>query len=88
MKKLMMSVALTLACTSYSQAAQRSEYCDMAKNQRNIGSWNATYHCIDAREARAEVPVVKPAKKHPNEYCNLASFQRNAPSWNEYYHCR
>lgn len=88
MKKLMMGVALTLACMSVGQAAPKSEYCNMANSQRNVGSWNEAYNCIDARQARAEIPVVKPAKKHPNEYCNLASSQRNAPSWEEYYHCR
>jgi hypothetical protein len=86
MKKLLVASAMLMALVTQSQA--RDAMCDLGKNQRNLGSWNAAYHCIDARQARAEAPVVRPERKHPNEFCNLAKYQRNAPSWNEYYHCR
>lgn len=86
MKTLFVATALLMALASQSQA--RDAMCDLAKSQRNVGSWNATYNCLDARQARAEVPVVRAAKKHPNEFCNLAKAQRNGPGWNDFYHCR
>lgn len=86
MKKLLVATAMLMAIATQSQA--KDPMCDLGKNQRNLGSWNARYNCIDARQARAEAPVVRAEKKHPNEYCNLAKNQRNTASWNDYYHCR
>jgi hypothetical protein len=95
MRKLFMAAAaLTIAMATapafvgQSEAASaKSPYCDMAKNQRNVPSWNEHYGCLgkQARQARAEVPAKTKASKNP--YCDLAKSQRNVPSWNEQYGC-
>jgi len=102
-KLLMVAAAVTIAVAtasgfvSQSQAASaKSQYCDLAKNQRNVPSWNEHYGCLraPAREAFARAPeptrAVAPARaKGPkSEFCALALAQRNAPSWNDYYRCR
>ena len=90
MKTLIMSAAMAIAFVGQSQAAPaKSEFCDLAKSQRNVSAWNEHYHCLNipARQAFAEAP--KRVNRGPNsEFCELAKNQRNAPSWNEYYGCR
>jgi len=109
MKKMFMAVAaLTIAVATAPSfvdqsfaasakrkaAAERSPYCDMAKNQRNTPSWNEHYGCLKtpARQAFAgpAAPTRSAAaaeKDARSTYCGLAKNQRNTPSWNEYYHC-
>ena len=72
-----------------------SQYCNLAKNQKNAPSWNEYYHCLKtpARQAYASAPpptkVAGPAPQRGpgSQYCQLAKNQKNAPSWNEYYGC-
>ena len=90
MRKLfLIAAAMTVAVVSQGQAAprQKSEYCKLSANQRNVESWNEHYGCLDtpARQAFAEAP--KPKKGPNSEFCELSKFQRNAPSWDEYYGC-
>lgn len=99
MKTLFMAAAaLTIAFASHSQAAPAtgpaSEFCELAKFQRNAPSWNEFYGCLKApaRQAIARAPTptrvrAVPATGRGSEYCDLAKFQRNAPSWNEHYGC-
>jgi hypothetical protein len=103
MKKLIMAAAaLTIAVAfapSQSQAAPdkgpNSEFCKLAKAQRNAPSWNEYYGCMKApaRNAMARAPAptrasaTGPARGPNSEFCKLAKAQRNAPSWNEYYGC-
>jgi hypothetical protein len=106
MKKLFMAAAaLTIAVAaapsfvSQSQAAPDrgpgSEFCKLAKAQRNAPSWNEYYGCMKApaRQAMAHAPAptrasaTGPARGPGSEFCKLARAQRNAPSWNEYYGC-
>jgi hypothetical protein len=65
----------------------KSEYCAMAKSQRNPVSWNAHYNCLDKTAAVA--PAVE--RKRPNHardpYCDMAKAQRNPVAWNAHYHC-
>ena len=76
-------------------AAERSPYCDMAKNQRNTPSWNEHYGCLKtpARQASAAAApatngmTAAAERDARSTYCGLAKNQRNTPSWNEYYHC-
>jgi len=103
MKELFMAAAaLTIAVAtapSPSQAAPKtspkSQYCELAKSQRNVPSWNEYYGCLKApgRQAFAQAPTptqaAAPAQQTGAkiEYCELAKNQRNTPSWNEYYGC-
>jgi hypothetical protein len=94
-KLLITAAALTIAVISQSQAAPRhearSEFCDLAKNQRNVPSWNEYYKChgSTARMAFAAEPRAAKPRTGPNsEFCELSKFQRNAPSWDEYYGCK
>ena len=96
MRKLLIAAAAAALCAGFagqSIAAQaQSEFCKMAKSQRNPVAWNAYYHCNPAAAARAETVGRAPAReakvkaKDPN--CAFAKAQRNPVSWNEYYHCR
>jgi hypothetical protein len=89
MKKVFLAASiLTVAFATQGYAASaKSPYCDLAKSQRNVPSWNEEYGCLrpQARQAfaRAPAPRVIPV----NEYCQLSKFQRNVPSWNETYGC-
>jgi len=97
MKSLFKVAAATLALAAIpllvvkSEAAPRgdskSEYCKMAKSQRNPVAWNAHYHCLDTSQASA--PVAPKPKRQVNKdpYCDMAKSQRNPVSWNERYHC-
>jgi hypothetical protein len=103
---LMAAVALSIAVatTGSSQAAStkrqaaaaKNPLCDLAKNQRNIPSWNEHYGCLQpaARQAFARAPeptraaATAPQAGAKSQYCELAKFQRNAPQWNDYYRCR
>jgi hypothetical protein len=106
MKKLFMAAAvLTIAVAtapnfvSQSQAAPDrgpgSEFCNLAKAQRNAPSWNEYYGCMKApaKQAFAHAPAparasaTRPERGPGSQYCDLAKAQRNAPSWNEYYGC-
>jgi hypothetical protein len=72
-----------------------SQFCKLAKSQRNAPAWNQYYHClkIPQRQALAQAPAptrtpaVAPERGPGSQYCNLAKFQRNAPAWNEAYGC-
>jgi hypothetical protein len=72
-----------------------SQFCKLAKSQRNAPSWNEYYKCLKTpqRQALAQapaptrVPAVTPDRGPGSEYCKMAKSQRNAPSWNEYYGC-
>jgi hypothetical protein len=104
MKKLFMAAAaLTIAVATApgfvgtSEAASaKNPYCDLAKNQRNMPSWNEHYGCLKpaARQAFARAPeparaaAPAPQAGPKSQYCELAKFQRNAPQWNDYYRCR
>lgn len=102
MQKLFMAAAaLTIALAtapgfvgSSKAAAAKSPYCDLAKYQRNVPSWNQHYGCLNAparqayaraESARAAAPALRGPK---SEFCELAKNQRNAPQWNDYYRCR
>ena len=88
MRKLVIAAALTIAFASHSQAAStKSEYCDMAKNQRNTPSWNEHYGCLKTRGRQAMAAVPSRVKPTKSQYCGMANSQRNTPSWNEYYGC-
>ena len=103
MKKLFITTAaLTLGFSavtnlvSESQAAStggpptRSNYCDMAKSQRNPVSWNAQYGCLDKERvatARAEARPPTRNTHAKNPYCDMAKSQRNPVSWNAHYGC-
>ena len=101
MRKLFMAAAaLTIAAstapgfvtTTQAASAKKSEFCDLAKNQRNAPSWNEHYGCLGTpqRQAFAQEPAPTRASAPPrgkSEFCDLAKFQRNAPSWNEHYGC-
>ena len=104
MKKLIMAAAaLTIAVATApgfvgsSEAAaakaKRSEFCDMAKSQRNTPSWNEHYGCLktapgrQAYAAPARAPAATTGQATNSTYCGMAKSQRNTPSWNEYYHC-
>jgi hypothetical protein len=107
MKKLLIvTAALTLGLSavpsfvSESQAAPtggpptRSEYCDLAKSQRNPVAWNVYYNCL---QQPAAGPAVQ--RKHERQaryrvrnsardpYCDMAKSQRNPVSWNAHYNC-
>jgi hypothetical protein len=89
MKTVLMTAVLAIAFASQSDAAStRSEYCNMAKSQRNTPSWNEHYGCLKAPPGKqamvAEQIRAKPAK---DQFCGMAKSQRNTPSWNEYYGC-
>ena len=107
MKKMFMAVAaLTIAVATAPSfvdqsfaasakrkaAAERSPYCDMAKNQRNTPSWNEHYGCLKPAQrqayAGASAPERAAARGSKSEYCKIAMSQKNAPQWNDYYHCR
>jgi hypothetical protein len=102
MKKLLMAAAaLTMAVATVpgfvgaSHAASANPYCDLAKSQRNVPSWNEHYGCLKGptRQALARAPEPTRAGPAPrrgpkSEYCELARNQRNAPAWNDYYACR
>ena len=64
----------------------KSEYCKMAKAQRNPVAWNEHYHCLD-KQAAAPVVERKREKRAHDPYCDMAKAQRNPVSWNERYHC-
>jgi hypothetical protein len=103
----LIAVAATPAFVGQSQAASSkakhamaaadtgpgSEFCKLAKAQRNAPSWNEYYHCLNtpARHAHAPAPTRTAAATSGagsgGEFCQLAKAQRNAPSWNEYYGC-
>ena len=90
MRTLLITAALAIGVVSQAQAAPKSEFCDLAKSQRNVPSWNEHYNCISqpARQAFAAEPRAAKPRKGPNsEFCELSKFQRNAPSWDEYYGC-
>jgi hypothetical protein len=88
MKKILMAAALTIAFASQSQAAStKSEYCNMAKSQRNTPSWNEHYGCLKAPGKQAMVAEQIRAKPAKDQYCGMGKNQRNTPSWNEYYGC-
>jgi hypothetical protein len=98
-KLLTTTAALTLALATVptlvtqSKAApmgdevSRSEYCKMAKSQRNPVSWNAHYNCLD--KSKAQAPVVERKRANParDPYCDMAKSQRNPVSWNAHYRC-
>jgi hypothetical protein len=65
----------------------KSEYCKMAKSQRNPISWNARYNCLDQRAAAAPVVEHKRKAKATDPYCNMAKSQKNPVSWNARYNC-
>ena len=83
------------ASVTAANSGPESEFCKLAKSQRNAPSWNEYYKCLKApqRQALAQAPapskpIVGTVDRGPNsEYCKMAKFQRNAPSWNEYYGC-
>lgn len=72
-----------------------SQYCKLAKSQRNAPSWNEYYGCLNTRQRQAFASAPPPRRmagpapeRGPgSQYCKLAKSQRNAPSWNEYYGC-
>jgi hypothetical protein len=64
----------------------KSEYCSMAKSQRNPVSWNAHYHCLDM-SAAAPVVERKRERHARSPYCEMAKSQRNPVSWNAHYNC-
>jgi hypothetical protein len=87
----------TRASMATSERGPGSEYCKMAKSQRNAPSWNEYYGCMKTparhTSARGPAPVRMRvaeggSERGPgSEYCKMAKSQRNAPSWNEYYGC-
>ena len=93
------SEAASAKAKKQAAAAPKSQFCELAKNQRNAPSWNEYYGCLKtpARQAYARAPEPAPQpvraagpapQSGPNsEYCKLAKNQRNAPSWNAYYGC-
>ncbi len=97
-KLLIATAAVTIAAgfagTSIAAPQAKSEYCNLAKSQRNPVAWNAYYHCNPTAAARAETVGTAPANmrhaqtqpKDPE--CAFAKAQRNPVSWNQYYHCR
>jgi hypothetical protein len=98
MKKLFLTAAaLTLAFSAIPNLANaaptgkspptKSEYCAMAKSQRNPVAWNAHYNCLDKTAAAA--PIVEPKRENRarDPYCNMAKGQRNPVAWNAHYHC-
>ena len=103
MKKLLFtSAALTLALATVpnfvgqSKAAPmgdvptRSQFCDMAKSQRNPLAWNRQYGCLDADQvaaARAEAHAPARTAHAKKPYCDMAKSQRNPLSWNAQYGC-
>ncbi len=98
MKKSLLAVAtLALAISalpglvSQSEAAARSPYCDMAKNQRNPVAWNAYYGCLDRSQAAAPVNARvherHAADRAKDPYCDMAKNQKNPVAWNAYYGC-
>ena len=96
MKKLLIAAAaVTLAAGFAGQSVAapqtKSEFCKMAKSQRNPVAWNAYYHCNPAAAARAETvgraPAAAPQARAKDPHCAMAKSQRNPVSWNAYYHC-
>ena len=97
MTRLFKVAAATLAVATLpllvakSEAAPRgdskSEYCNMAKSQRNPVSWNAHYNCLDRTAAAA--PIERKQERHVNKnpFCDMAKSQRNPVSWNQHYNC-
>ena len=92
MKKMLKATAVTLvlAAGSFlvakSEAAPRSEYCDMAKSQRNPVAWNTYYNCLE-KPAAFTAPSRKPERHAASPYCDMAKSQRNPVAWNQYYGC-
>src|SRR5262245_30963760 len=96
-KSLMAAAGLAIAAAAapgfvgQSQAAStKSAYCDLAKNQRNIPSWNEHYACLGPKAKQAVAREPAPTRTSANargksEYCDLAKNQRNVPSWNGHY---
>jgi len=93
-------VSQSEAASTKTRASDRgpgSQYCNLAKFQRNAPAWNEYYGCLKtpARQAYASAPppaptrVAGPAPQRgpASDFCKLAKSQRNAPSWNEYYGC-
>jgi hypothetical protein len=98
---LTIAVATTSAFVGQSEAASakskssvaaadsgpNSEFCKMAKSQRNVPSWNEHYKCLKTPQrqalaqapAPARAPAVTPERGPGSQYCNMAKFQRNAP---------
>jgi len=79
-KLLLAASAVTLAATispavtSSAQAAPtKSPYCNLAKGQKNLGSWNGYYHCLNVApqasrtlaQARPIVRRARPAYARP-----------------------
>lgn len=97
MKSLFKVAAATLALATLpllvakSEAAPRgdakSEYCNMAKSQRNPVAWNAHYHCLDTSQASATVAPKPQRRVNKDPYCDMAKSQRNPVSWNQHYRC-
>ena len=102
MKKLIMAAAaLTIAVAtapgfvgpSQAASAKKSPFCDMAKNQRNMPSWNEHYGCLKPAQRQVMASANAPTEARPatpggtSPFCKMANGQRNTPSWNEYYHC-
>jgi hypothetical protein len=102
MKKLLFtSAALTLALATVpnfvgqSKAAPmgdvptRSQFCDMAKSQRNPVSWNERYNCLQKPATARAAPAVerKRTARAKNPYCDMAKSQKNPVAWNARYNC-
>jgi len=97
MKRLFKVAAATLALTTIpllavkSEAAplgdSTSEYCKMARSQRDPVSWNARYHCLDTSLASATVERKPTRRVQKSPYCDMARSQRDPVSWNRQYGC-
>jgi hypothetical protein len=65
----------------------KSEYCDLAKSQRNPVGWNTYYNCLQRPAKTAAIVERKRQRQAKNPYCDMAKSQKNPVSWNAQYKC-
>lgn len=83
-----LAVSLVPALMGAAQAApSKSQFCDLAKTQKNLVSWNAYYHCLGPAPRHARVEAQPRLAHAKSSYCDLAKTQKNLVAWNAYYGC-